>query len=326
MIDEATWKKGLELTLERTDLESLGDRFRNVQRGKVRDSYRPGDGIRVLITTDRISAFDRVLCTLPFKGQVLNQLSTWWFEQTAAIAPNHLIRQVDPAAVIATECEALPVEFVVRAYLTGVTPTSVWSHYSRGEREFCGHRLPDHLKKNEALPEAILTPSTKAEKGGRDESVSRATLIARGVLDEKTFDRAADIAHALFEYGQRTCAERGLILVDTKYEIGRTADGDLMVIDEIHTPDSSRYWRADSYETRMGAGEEPDSLDKEYVRRWLHAQGFDGAGKVPPIPDDVRTEAARRYVEACEMIWGRPFEPDLEDPQLRITRNLKEAL
>ncbi|RZO47944.1 MAG: phosphoribosylaminoimidazolesuccinocarboxamide synthase, partial [Sandaracinaceae bacterium] len=212
--DVALLREGLSLTLDETDLPELG---RKVQ-GKVRDSYLPGDGRRILVTTDRISAFDRVLGTLPFKGQILNQLSAWWFEQTKDVAPNHLRGVPDPSVSVAIECEPLPVEWVMRAYATGVTSTSLWTHYARGEREFCGHALPDGLKKNEPLPEAILTPSTKAEKGGHDESVSRDVVLARGLVDEATFAEAERIARALFARGREICAKHGLILVDTKYE------------------------------------------------------------------------------------------------------------
>ena len=316
-VEIATLTQGLACTLERTDLP-LG---RKVE-GKVRDSYLPGDGTRVLVTTDRISAFDRVLGTLPFKGQVLNQLSAWWFETTREVAPNHLIDVPDPCVTRARECAPLPVEWVMRAYVTGVTSTSIWAHYAEGAREFCGHRLPAGMKKNEPLPEAILTPSTKAHAGGHDESVSRATLLERGVIDEATFEAASAIAHALFAKGRAVCASRGLILVDTKYELGRAADGSIVVIDEIHTPDSSRYWLADSYEGRLSRGEEPESFDKEYVRRWLAATGFTGDGPIPPIPDDVRVEASRRYIEACDAIRGSVFTPNLEPPLARIAHNL----
>lgn len=319
--DVALLREGLALTLDETDLPELG---RKVQ-GKVRDSYLPGDGRRILVTTDRISAFDRVLGTLPFKGQILNQLSAWWFEQTKDVAPNHLRGVPDPSVSVAIECEPLPVEWVMRAYATGVTSTSLWTHYARGEREFCGHALPDGLKKNEPLPDAILTPSTKAEKGGHDESVSRDVVLARGLVDEATFAEAERIARALFARGREICAKHGLILVDTKYEMGRAPDGSIVVIDEIHTPDSSRIWLADSYEARLAAGEEPESFDKEYVRRWLAAEGFTGDGPIPKIPDEVRVEASRRYIEACETIRGEPFVPDLEDPITRIRKNLRGA-
>jgi phosphoribosylaminoimidazole-succinocarboxamide synthase len=210
----------------------------------------------------------------------------------------------------------------MRAYLTGVTSTSIWHHYQKGARVFCGHPLPDGMKKNEPLPRPILTPSTKAEKGGHDESVSRAELLARGAVDEATFDEAARMAEALFAFGQARARERGLILADTKYEIGRDADGQLRVIDEIHTPDSSRYWYADDYEARLARGEEPRSLDKEYVRRWYVDHGYDGHGAPPAISDEVRVEAARRYIAAYEQVTGRAFVPDTEEPMARIRRNL----
>ena len=319
-IDVDVLRRGLDLVLEGTDLP-IGERM----RGKVRDNYSMGDGRRILVTTDRISAFDRVIGTLPFKGQILNQLSAWWFETTREIAKNHLLGVPDPSVTIAMECEPLPVEWVMRSYLTGVTSTSIYYHYKRGAREFCGHTLRQGMRKNERLPEPILTPSTKAEKGGHDESVSRETILERGVIDEATFEEASRIARALFAEGQRVCAARGLILVDTKYELGRAPDGSVVVIDEMHTPDSSRIWLAESYETRMSAGEEPESWDKEYVRRWLAAEGFRGDGPIPKIPDEIRIEASRRYIEACETIRGEAFEPNLEPPIERIRRNLAVA-
>lgn len=320
-VDPEVLREGLAHTLEGTDLPELGDKY----EGKVRDCYLPGDGRRILVTTDRISAFDRVLGTLPFKGQVLNQLSAWWFDQTSDLAPNHVIAVPDPSVTIARDCEPLPVEWVMRAYITGVTSTSAWTAYSNGAREFCGHALPEGLRKNDRLPEPILTPSTKAEKGGHDESVGKDVLFERGVIDEETFERCSHIAHALFARGMQVCANHGLILVDTKYEMGRTPDGEIVVIDEIHTPDSSRIWFSTSYEQRMAAGEEPEGIDKEYVRRWLAAQGFKGDGPIPPIPDDVRVEASRRYIEACDTLRGEAFVPALGDPIARIRENLNRS-
>jgi phosphoribosylaminoimidazole-succinocarboxamide synthase len=322
-IDTETLRRGLALTLDATHLEGAPPRGLGTKyEGKVRDNYLLGDGRRILVTTDRISAFDRVLGTLPFKGQLLNHLAAWWFEQTKDVAPNHLLSVPDPNVTIGIDCKPLEVELVVRSYLTGVTSTSIWTHYARGERVFCGHALPDGLSKNDPLPVAILTPSTKAEKGGHDVSVSRDDLLAMGKVSEEHFDRAAQLALALFRRGQALCAQRGLILVDTKYEMGIAPDGRIVVIDEMHTPDSSRYWFKASYDERRTRGEEPESFDKEYVRRWLAAQGWTGDGPMPPIPDAVRIEASRRYVEACETITGRPFTPDLEDPEIRIRRNL----
>lgn len=314
MIDDATLRAALARPLEGTHFTGLGKRY----EGKVRDNYSRPDGTRVLVTTDRVSAFDRVLCTLPLKGQMLSQLAVFWFRATESVCPNHLLSAPDPCVMIAHECEPLPVEVVVRSYLTGVTSTSIWTAYQRGDRTFCGHPLPEGLRKNDPLPHAIVTPSTKAEKGGHDESVSAETLLARGVLSEADFRAVEKLALALFAFGQRHCAERGLLLVDTKYEFGRTRDGRIVVMDEMHTPDSSRFWFADSYPARHAAGQEPESFDKEYLRRWLAAQGFTGDGPVPHIPDEVRIEASRRYLEAYERITGEPLVADLREPQARI--------
>lgn len=321
MIDTATLRAALQHPLDAIDLPGLGRPY----HGKVRDNWSTPDGRRVLVTTDRISAFDRVLGTLPLKGQVLSQLATFWFERTRDVCPNHLISAPDPNVMIAWECEALPVEVVVRAYLTGVTSTSVWTAYARGERTFCGHALPDGLRKNDPLPGAIVTPSTKAPKGGHDVSVSADSLVADGVISRADMDRISELALKLFAAGAAHCAARGLILVDTKYEFGRlpaSQGGGICLIDEMHTPDSSRIWFADSYAERHARGEEPESFDKEYVRRWLAGVGFQGDGPIPTIPDEVRVEAARRYVTAYERITGEVFVPDLREPVGRIRHAL----
>jgi phosphoribosylaminoimidazole-succinocarboxamide synthase len=316
-IDLELLKQTCDQTLDQTDLAALGTR----EIGKVRDSYVAGER-RFIVVTDRVSCFDVVVGTLPFKGQVLNQIAAFWFEITAAIAPNHLIEVPDPNVSVVRECRPLPVEFVYRGYLTGSTATSIWTAYERGERSYCGHTLPDGLAKHERLPTPILTPTTKASKGQHDELTSRAELLARGVISEEVFDAAAGIAAELFAEGQRWAESRGLILVDTKYELGLDADGEVVVIDEIHTPDSSRYWYPDAYERAMSEGGDPQALDKEYVRRWLGEQGYRGDGPIPEIPVAVRCEAARRYIEAYEQITGRSFEPNLEPPQPRIRKNL----
>jgi phosphoribosylaminoimidazole-succinocarboxamide synthase len=309
----------LDHTLERTDFPSLGRRY----EGKVRDNYSTADGRRILIATDRLSAFDVVLGTIPFKGQVLNQIAQYWFEETAKIVPNHLLKVPDPNVTIGRECAPLKAEFIMRAFLTGVTTTSIWYAYERGAREFCGHKLPEGMKKNQKLPRPLLTPSTKAEKGDHDVSASRAELLAMGAVSAEDFDRAAAMAETLFTFGQRRAAERGLILVDTKYEMGKTADGELVVIDEVHTPDSSRYWYADDYELRLSRGEEPRGLDKEYVRRWLVSErNYRGEGPPPPLPPEVRIEAARRTIALYELLTGRAFVPDTSDPLPRIARTL----
>jgi phosphoribosylaminoimidazole-succinocarboxamide synthase len=310
----------LTRTLDETNFPSLGKHY----VGKVRDNYSK-DGVRTIIVTDRLSAFDVVLGTIPFKGQVLNQLAAYWFEETRHIGPNHVIDLPDPVVTRAVECEPLPVEMVMRSYLTGVTSTSIWRHYEQGARVFCGHALPDGMRKNQRLPRALLTPSTKAEKGGHDESVSREQLLERGLLDAATFDQLADLCARMFAFGQKRALERGLILVDTKYELGRAPDGRIVFIDEIHTPDSSRYWHADDYDARITKGEEPRSLDKEYVRRHFAGIGYTGDGTPPPIPDDVRVEAAKRYIAAYEQITGRTFVPDIQPPIERIGKNLRIA-
>jgi phosphoribosylaminoimidazole-succinocarboxamide synthase len=308
----------LTRTLDGTDLRGLGDKY----EGKVRDNYTL-DGQRTIVVTDRLSTFDVVVGTIPFKGQVLNQTAQYWFEETGHVAPNHMLSVPDPNVMVVRECEPLRAEFVMRAYLTGVTDTSIWRAYERGEREFCGHSLPEGMQQHQRLPQPILTPSTKAPKGEHDISVSRDELIDMGAIDAEMFDRAAEIARALFEFGQRRAAERGMILVDTKYEMGVDADGELMVIDEIHTPDSSRYWYAADYEQRLADGKPPRSLDKEYVRRWLvDERGYRGEGPPPALPDEVRMEAARRYIEIYELITGRPFVPDTAEPQRRVAASL----
>jgi phosphoribosylaminoimidazole-succinocarboxamide synthase len=317
-VDEALLRAQLGRTLEATSFAELGQKY----EGKVRDCY-VRDGRRTLVVTDRLSAFDVVLGTVPFKGQVLNQMAAFWFEATADLAPNHVINVPDPAVMVARECQLLPVEFVMRAYLTGVTSTSIWTHYQAGARTFCGHELPGGMRKNQALPRPILTPSTKAEKGDHDRSVSRAEILELGLLAAEDFDRAAEMCARVFAFGRQEALRRGLILVDTKYEIGRRPDGALCFIDEIHTPDSSRFWYADDYDARFSRGEEPRGLDKEYVRRTLAEQGYRGDGPAPALADDVRVEAARRYIQVCELLTGRPFVPDTEEPNARIRRNLR---
>lgn len=308
----------LESALVGTDLPDLGKR----SLGRVRDSYVDG-GSRALVVTDRLHAFDTVIGTIPFKGQVLNQVAQYWFEETADIAPNHLVSVPDPNCMIVRECRPLAAEFIMRAYLTGITSTSIWGAYERGEREFCGHQLPDGMRKNEKLPEALLTPSTRAPEGEHDVSVAPAKLVEMGLVTDEQLARANEMVAALFAFGQKRAAERGLILVDSKYELGVAMTGELLVIDEMHTPGSSRLWYADSYEARHASGEEPESLNQEFVRRWLiEGAGFDGRGEPPDLPDEIRIQAARRYIATYELITGRQFEPDTDEPLERIARNL----
>ena len=316
MLDDALLKEHLAHTLEGTHLEGLGERY----EGKVRDNYSRGDR-RFIVVTDRISAFDRILGTIPFKGQVLNRLAAWWFEKTKDVAKSHFIRVPDPNVLECVECKPLPVELVVRAYITGATSTSMWTHYAGGARTFCGHELPEGLKKNQRLELPLLTPATKAPKGEHDVSVSREEILAKGMTDSD-FDRAADMAMKLFAAGQKICAERGLILVDTKYEIGKNPAGEIVLIDEIHTPDSSRFWMAGTYDERFASGLDPEPLDKDFVRRYYTALGYRGDGEAPPLPPEVRVGAAQRYVEAFERITGETFVPDTDPPLPRIAKNL----
>lgn len=304
--------------LATTDLD-LGPKY----QGKVRDTYDLGDGRLVLVTTDRISAFDHVLRqAIPLKGQVLNSLAAHWFERTADIAPNHVLSVPDPNVTVGVKCEALPIEFVVRGYLAG----HAWRVYRDGGRELCGEALPDGLRESERLPAPILTPATKAEEG-HDEDISRTDIVARGLLDQGTLDEAAALALALFQRGTEIAAERGLLLVDTKYEFGRAPDGRLLVIDEVHTPDSSRYYYADGYADRLDAGEPQRQLSKEFVREWLMDHGFQGRGgeALPDLPPSFVEEVSARYVELYETVTGESFEPDLSpEPEARIRYALEE--
>ncbi len=322
MVERKVIQEALGQTLDGTDFVGLGELY----RGKVRDNYI-GEGKRIIVTTDRISAFDRVLGTLPLKGQVLNRVAMFWFDQTKEMVPNHIIATPDPQVMEVVNCRPMPVEMVVRAYLTGSTSTSIWTHYEGGGRLFCGNPLPDGMKKHQKLEKPILTPSTKAEHGDHDVSCSREEILAMNRITAAEFDEMAEMSFRLFEFGQAHCAKQGLILVDTKYEFGRTPDGRIVVIDEIHTPDSSRFWQQESYAAAFAAGENPKGLDKEYVRTWLKDNhGFMGDGDIPLIPDDVRVEASSRYIQACEQVTGEVFAPDLEAPLPRIARNLGVSL
>lgn len=327
MITDAVLHDQLKHTLDRVPYSTIGGRALPRYDGKVRDCFIDAErGERVIVVTDRLSAFDAVVGTIPFKGQVLNQLAQFWFEATKAIAPNHVVRVPDPNVMVARECTPLPVELVMRAYLTGVTSTSIWKAYEAGARTFCGHALPDGMRKNQALARPILTPSTKAAKGDHDVSVSADELLAMGRIEPAVFEKAADLAARLFAAGQAHAASRGLILADTKYEMGLDARGEIVVIDEIHTPDSSRYWYADDYEARLAKAEEPRSLDKEYVRRWLAGEAkWTGDGPAPVMPAEVRVEAARRYIASYELVTGRSFEPDAREPVARIAAALGAA-
>jgi phosphoribosylaminoimidazole-succinocarboxamide synthase len=299
--------------LERTELLGLGELY----RGKVRDTYARGDRL-VLVATDRLSAFDHVLTTIPFKGEILSRLAAFWFERTAAIAPNHLLDVPDPNVHVARRCEPIAVEVVVRGYLTG----SLWRDYQKSPVTAYGLKLPDGLRKDQRFEAPLLTPSTKEAQGKHDEPISEEALVARGLCTKAEWDELRARALALFAEGQAWAKTRGLILVDTKYEFGRH-QGKLYLIDEIHTPDSSRYWVADAYPEHYARGEDQQMLDKENIRQWLiQERGFSGHGPPPQIPDEVRLGLAQKYLAAFEQLTGQPLALTPGEPSARIRANL----
>ncbi len=300
----------------------------NFHRGKVRDTYALDDGRSVFITTDRQSAFDRVLAAVPFKGQVLNQTARFWFDRTRDICPNHVIDDPDPNVAIVRRLEMLPVEMVVRSYLTGSTDTAIWPMYERGGRVLYGHPFPDGMKKNQRLDETILTPTTKGAAGAHDVPVTPADAVARGLVSQAQWDELADKSLALFARGREIAARNGLILVDTKYEFGVDGNDAITLADEVHTPDSSRYWIAETYESRFAAGENPDSLDKEFLRLWVSERCDPYSEPIPEIPAETLMEFSGRYIALYERVTGRAFErPGADQPvKERIRTALARAL
>ena len=315
-MDDAFLRDHLDHTLESTNLVDLGTRY----QGKVRDTYRR-NGELVLVTTDRISAFDHVLPqTIPFKGQVLNQTAAYFFEATEDVVPNHVLDVPDPNVTVAQACSPVKVEFVVRGYLAG----HAWREYESGARTLCGHSLPDGLRQSQKLPEPIVTPTTKAERG-HDQDVTPEEAVASSQLAPDEYEQLRDWALALFERGTEMAAEQGLILVDTKYEFGRTPDGGFVLIDEVHTPDSSRYYYREGYEERLEKGIPQEQLSKEFVREWLMEQGFQGreGETMPDLPPSFRVTVAKRYIELYETVTGRSFDPDpAPNPEARIAAAL----
>ena len=299
----------------------------NFQRGKVRDSYDLPDGRRIMITTDRQSAFDKVLAAVPHKGQVLNQTAQFWFEQTADICPNHMIDIPDPNVVVGRRLDMLPVEMVVREYLTGTTETSIWRMYERGERVLYGHQFADGMVKNQKLPRTIITPTTKAEGGAHDVPLTASEIVSAALVEAGQWEQLVRICLMLFARGRRIAAENGLILVDTKYEFGIGENGEIVLADEIHTPDSSRYWRALSYRSRMASGSEPESLDKEFLRLWIAERCDPYRDEIPDIPPETLIAFSRRYIGLYETVTGRAFVPPKADENVRarIEANLGRA-
>ena len=314
MIPDAQLHAQLPHTLGKMDLPALGDLY----RGKVRDNYSRGDRI-VMITTDRVSAFDHVLGTIPFKGEVLSRLTAFWFEKVKDIAPTHLVEVPDPSVMVVKKAKPLPIEIVIRGYITG----SLWRDYEAGKAGAYGIAWPKGLRKDQRLAAPLVTPSTKAEYGKHDEPISEQEILAKKLVAPELWKEATAVAQRLFQRGQEWARTRGLILVDTKYEMG-VADGKLVVIDEIHTPDSSRYWVADGYEDRFARGVDQEMLDKENIRQWLIKEhGFSGHGKPPPLTDEVRVMLARKYIEVYERLTGEAFTSAVGSVAERIERNLR---
>lgn len=277
-------------------------------RGKVRDIVDLGDEV-ALIATDRLSAFDHVLGTVPYRGQVLNQLAAWWFERIGDLVSSHVVSIPDPNVTIGRKCKTLSVEVVVRGRLSGSTSTALWTKYEAGERTIYGLDFPDGMRKNDALPEAVITPTTKAERGAHDEPITEREIVERGLVDAELWDEVRTAALAVFARGEELAAAAGLVLVDTKYEFGVAPDGTLTIIDEVHTPDSSRFWRASTVDSRRAAGYEPENLDKEYVRLAYARNGYRGEGDPQPLSQELAIEAAGVYQETFTALTGTVFEP-----------------
>jgi phosphoribosylaminoimidazole-succinocarboxamide synthase len=313
-----------QIDLSRTLPHARIAELSNPYFGKVRDCYDLPDGTRLLVSSDRISAFDQILAVIPWKGQVLTQLARYWFEKTADIAANHVISYPDSNVVLGKKLTILSVEIVVRGYLAGTTSTSILTQYSKGQRQMYGHTLPDGLRPNQALPQAIITPTSKAFDGGHDEPLTADEIVRTGLLTQSQWDEVSEKALALFARGQMIAAERGLILVDTKYEFGTDADGTILLADEIHTPDSSRYWIADGYQAAFEAGERPPSFDKDVIRSWVVARCDPYKDKIPEIPLEMIEKTAQVYIDAFERITGQNFVPDTSGatPLDRVRANL----
>lgn len=298
-----------------SDLENLGRHY----KGKVRDNYYFDNQI-LMVTSDRVSAFDHVLGTIPFKGQILSEIASFWFDKTKSIVPNHFIKSVDPQVLLVKEAKPLPVEVIVRKYITG----SLWRDYENSKHHVYDLDFGDNLKKNQKFSSAILTPSTKEEYGKHDMPISKKEIINQNLVEKSIYEKAEEYALALFSEGERWAKQQGLILVDTKYEFG-LVDGELIVIDEIHTPDSSRYWIESEYEERFASGKDQLMLDKENIRQWLISKGFSGDGTPPELDDDIRILLSEKYMELYKILTGKEFTPSSGDVSNRIKNNLKTA-
>jgi len=305
-------KEQLNHTLNKSKLENLGRHY----KGKVRDNYYFDNKI-LMVTSDRVSAFDCVLGTIPFKGQILSDIAKFWFDKTSDIVPNHFIKSVDPQVLLVQEAKPLPVEVIVRRYITG----SLWRDYQESKHHVYDLPFRNDLKENEQFSEPILTPSTKEDYGKHDQPISKKEILNQGLVDKNIYEQAEDYALKLFQRGEEWAHKQGLILVDTKYEFG-LVDGKLIVIDEIHTPDSSRYWIKDEYETRFKNGQKQLMLDKENIRQWLIEKGFSGEGTPPELDDHIRILLSEKYIELYNILTNQDFKPEVGDVSTRIANNL----
>lgn len=320
MISRQKIIKNIPHVLKTVNIPGLGKKH----QGKVRDIYQKGDK-RIIVTTDRQSAFDKVLGYIPFKGQVLTKLSAFWFKETADIIPNHLISVPDPNVMVVKNCKVVPIEMVVRGYITGVTDTSIWGSYEKGERIIYGIKFPEGLRKNQQLPKPVITPTTKAEEG-HDERLTEKEILQRRIVSLSIWKQMKKAARALYERGQKISDKEGMILADTKYEFGLDK-GKLMLIDEIHTPDSSRYWVKKTYKERFKKGLEPESYDKEPLRIWFKERGYTGKGKIPKMPPEFLARMSSLYMSIYEKITGKKFIPDTtKNVNQRIKNNLSKVI
>lgn len=308
-------KEQLQYCLSEFDIDNFGDKY----RGKVRDNFHFEDKI-AMVTSDRVSAFDHVLGTIPFKGQILTEIANFWFDKTSDIVKNHIISKPDPQVMIVKKAKTLPIEIIIRGYITG----SLWRDYCDGKGDQYGFPLPQNLKKNQKFESPIVTPTTKEEYGLHDQPISKEEIIKQGLVDKGVYELAEKYSLQLFERGQDWASKQGLILVDTKYEFGMVGD-ELIVIDEIHTPDSSRYWVKEGYQERYDGNEDQKMLDKENIRQWLIDRGFSGEGTPPDLSDDIRVFLAEQYISLYKKITGKDFEPALGDVKSRILENLKSG-
>jgi len=320
MVDPDLLARHIDCVLDDATIPELPNHY----RGKVRDNYDLPNGRRIIIATDRLSAFDRAIAAIPFKGQVLTQIARFWFDQTADLCPNHVISYPDPNVLLCRRLDILPVEVVVRDYLAGTTATSVWSMYKAGRRDIYGLQFRDGLRENERLPQTVITPTTKAHDGEHDEPITPGEILERQLLTQPQWSEVSQKALALFARGRDIAARRGLILVDTKYEFGLDQDGHVVLADEIHTPDSSRYWFAASYADRFAAGEPPESFDKDFLRRWVAARVDPYRDPIPPIPREIIAETARIYITAFETITGEVFVPPA--PDIPVLQRIRASL